>query len=478
MSSSGLDWYIVVKTIKGRRYHYRQKTWREGKHVRTRSQYIGPVGGDAVRFNGFRDLTIGTVESLKGKSTVFKQFVSDLTNSPDLKQAEREVVRDTLAAEEDVVDVKHFTNCVRDRLLPLTVSVLEEHSETETTHVARFARVSLAPELRGNIARYAEHIFQSPIDTTAGELHFSEAGADKYFAHSRIEDMADGQTRRIVEVQSDLFQKGRLELEPDIGKTYLLTEEEVQAALLRGEKVFALEQNIMTSDVVLGRQIESPDDLSTLYEGYVGEAHDKSNLNRLKPYRNTWYERVIQEEIKKAAKDGKTRVQIPTGETAMRIEGLIKQDDKWETVGKAGGDTCLSRAPGHMKIGNEVYNGVCYWIITDVFGNGKFQALERDVYITAQRMKSGELTERDRRHLREGNMTREEYGAALANTAETFDISGRADTSNPIYRFYEREVSKHITGKFGARRVKDACGVEWWEIEIDRQLAGRPVFAF
>ena len=38
-----MDWYIVIKTIKGRRYRYRQKTWREGKRVRTRSEYIGPA---------------------------------------------------------------------------------------------------------------------------------------------------------------------------------------------------------------------------------------------------------------------------------------------------------------------------------------------------------------------------------------------------------------------------------------------------
>jgi antirestriction protein ArdC len=38
-----MDWYIVIKTINGRRYYYRQKTWRDGKRVRTLSQYIGPV---------------------------------------------------------------------------------------------------------------------------------------------------------------------------------------------------------------------------------------------------------------------------------------------------------------------------------------------------------------------------------------------------------------------------------------------------
>jgi antirestriction protein ArdC len=44
-----MDWYVVIKTIKGRRYYYRQKTWREGTHVRTQSQYIGPVDGGEVK---------------------------------------------------------------------------------------------------------------------------------------------------------------------------------------------------------------------------------------------------------------------------------------------------------------------------------------------------------------------------------------------------------------------------------------------
>ena len=37
--------YIVVKTVKGRQYLYEQRTWREGKRVRTESRYLGPLGG-------------------------------------------------------------------------------------------------------------------------------------------------------------------------------------------------------------------------------------------------------------------------------------------------------------------------------------------------------------------------------------------------------------------------------------------------
>jgi hypothetical protein len=42
-----VGWYTVVKTIKGHRYEYLQRTWREGKKVRTESRYHRPSRGDA-----------------------------------------------------------------------------------------------------------------------------------------------------------------------------------------------------------------------------------------------------------------------------------------------------------------------------------------------------------------------------------------------------------------------------------------------
>jgi hypothetical protein len=39
-----MGWYRVIKTVKGRRYEYLQRSWREGKKVRTESRYIGPAG--------------------------------------------------------------------------------------------------------------------------------------------------------------------------------------------------------------------------------------------------------------------------------------------------------------------------------------------------------------------------------------------------------------------------------------------------
>lgn len=37
--------YIIIKTIKGRRYRYLQRSWRDGKKVWTQAISLGPAGG-------------------------------------------------------------------------------------------------------------------------------------------------------------------------------------------------------------------------------------------------------------------------------------------------------------------------------------------------------------------------------------------------------------------------------------------------
>jgi hypothetical protein len=44
-----MGWYQVIKTIRGHRYLYEQRTWREGKRVRTQSRYVGPVQDSVAR---------------------------------------------------------------------------------------------------------------------------------------------------------------------------------------------------------------------------------------------------------------------------------------------------------------------------------------------------------------------------------------------------------------------------------------------
>lgn len=50
-------------------------------------------------FKGFTDLSTKLLEKLKGRTTVSRQFIEDLSNSPDLKQPERDLIRRVLGEE-------------------------------------------------------------------------------------------------------------------------------------------------------------------------------------------------------------------------------------------------------------------------------------------------------------------------------------------------------------------------------------------
>lgn len=54
------------------------------------------VNRGAQTFEGFDDLSTKLLEKLKGRTTVSRQFIEDLSNSPDLKQAERDLIRRVL----------------------------------------------------------------------------------------------------------------------------------------------------------------------------------------------------------------------------------------------------------------------------------------------------------------------------------------------------------------------------------------------
>ena len=63
--------------------------------------------------------------------------------------------------------------------------------------------------------------------------------------------------------------------------------------------------------------------------------------------------------------------------------------------------------------------------------------------------------------------------------SETFDISGKVDTSNPIFKFYEKEIQKYLKRlRPEMQRITDKQGVDWFEIGITKQDLKAPIEAF
>jgi len=448
------------------------------KGVQEATEKARPIVVDA--FQGFSDLSTKILEKLKGKTKVSKQFISDLTNSPDLKQAERDLIRNQLSDEADVVDVPGFANRVKTELLPLKVKSSDYMSgidaygnpKVRLGFESRYENITLPDEVRGKVKNYRENIYESPIKTSAGQNHFG-GKSDSYFGHTRIEDMADNRTRRVIEVQSDLYQKGNLEREAT--NKFLLGEKDILAPkeLERFKKYMNegrrnLPENEHRDFYKLEEKVRKGKDAI--------EAGRNTELSKLAQYNDpTAHFRMIREEVKKAAQDGKTKLQFPTGETAMKIEGL-GDTATWriDTPSHIVRDSSLL-SPDNMKVGQEVFTGLNdNWIITDVLGDGKFKAMPKEHFNSFAESKGvTNLTGQDLISYAEKHGTPNFWGSK-----EQFDISGRVDQNNPIYKFYEKEVGRYLKNKYGAQLVTDAQGVKWWEVPVSKEQANSPVEAF
>lgn len=408
-------------------------------------------------------LSLKTLDRLGNRETVSKQFISDLTNMGDIKQVERDVIRDALEGEGNTVDVDAFRKKVNDQLLPLTVSGDIASGET----LQRYEHVALPDELRGNVTDYTERVYESPIATSAGDIHFGsspmgdEGGIQNYFGHTRIEDMADYETRRVIEVQSDLYQKGRLERESMAGD---LIQRRIQQ--LEDEGMYP-NQAIAQVDV-------------EIQKGFL--KNREAEVKKLKQYNDpTAHFRMVREEVRQAAYDDKTKLQFPTGETAMKIEGL-GENSTWVTQvqTKIGDNTYpedlflgreIEPKVGmeiQMTVGENTYTRAEsdeFWIITDVLGEGKFKAVPKRIADAFEKRDQNSIFNHD---------TIVDYNRAK----ETFDISGKVDQNNPIYKFYEKELGRYLKSRYNATRVKDSNGVEWYEVSVSPEAAKAPVEAF
>ncbi len=410
------------------------------RDVKTGKMNIIPNKQGGFISTGYKEtgnLTTKILQKLEGKTEVSKQFISDLTNSGDLKQVERDLIRSILETEKGAkVNVQDFADKVKAELLPLNVKSSDVINAKAKDHYAsnymvnegdfssKYENIALPKELRGNVANYKENIYQSPIATSAGNTHF-QYNTKNYFGHTRIEDMADNSTRRVIEVQSDLYQKGNLEK----------------------EKVVAGVKNPITR------------------EGKSMTAARAKEVSKLEQYSNpTAHFRMVREEIKQAAIDNKTKLQFPTGETAMKIEGLGDSPTTWIDITNKDSRPAFDNwrdlpeiTPDTLKVGKpiEMSNQPGEWIITDVLGDGKFKAIQK---------------------------TATEKYANLSDipnsSKETFDISGKVDTSNPIYKFYEKDLGNYLRNNFKGQVITDKKGVKWVEVPVTKDMATKPVTAF
>ena len=331
-----------------------------------------------------------------------------------------------------MINLSKIAAKVESQLVPITPTPVKS---------PRWAGSQGTPIYTGD-GKYGEIVYQSPIKTSAGDVHFSEKYSEgqyhggkgkesfpNYFSHVRYEDMANGHIRKIVEIQFDLRKTWEAELRSLKTRQGSAISADMVARKKELEKLLAYKSN-------------EP----------LGEF------------------RTFREEVKRAAKDGKDTILIPSGETAMKIEGLGQEGRggmggwfHFEERGRA-----LRLLPNDLRVGGEIAQGGAgtdRWIITDILGDGKFKAMPKE-----------SMGEDQLRRLANG----ERIWAAHNNPLEeTFDISGKIDTQHFVYKLNEEAIPREAR-KMGLEiqgKIKVDTG-EWWKILIPKERARLPVEAF
>jgi len=469
------------------------------------------------------DLTTKILKDLEGKKTVSKQYIIDSLKRDGVKQSEKDVINAVLPQFEGAtISVAEFAEKVKAELLPL-----ERKKVGEGKNLSKYESIALPDKLRGNVSNYSENIYASPIKTSAGNVHFggSKAG-ENYFGHTRIEDMAD-KTRRVIEVQSDLYQKGGVEKESNSVYTGNFSANITPAENIEYNKLRALEDEYRYNNPDKIKLAEVEKKMRAIQIKGEGARKQKqlerqSELSKLSQYNDpTAHFRMIREEIRRASLDGKTTLQFPTGETAMKIEGLgstnqwgdVELSSKLVDENPSIGISRLQREarliPENLKVGKEVNDGTGKWIITDVLEDGKFKAVDK-FYVDTQPknwefevdksvegktswMAINKVTNRReftefipskkqealdflKRRVGADNpdISLQEIGS---RHGEQFDISGKVDTNNPIYKFYEKEVAKYLRNNYQAETITDDKGITWYEVKLKDEHKGA-VIAF
>src|SRR4051812_7820746 len=92
-------------------------------------------------YKGEKLLTIATLEKLRNRRTVSKQFISELSKNQRIKQAERDVIQRSLSRFPDgaQVPIKKFATEVKKELVPIKAYNYRD----------RHSRRTLSPSLRG-----------------------------------------------------------------------------------------------------------------------------------------------------------------------------------------------------------------------------------------------------------------------------------------------------------------------------------------
>lgn len=242
-------------------------------------------------------------------------------------------------------------------------------------------------------------------------------------------------TRRILEVQSDLFQKGRDREE--LTKTEYIVTQDV------GNEVI--------------EYLSTKEDFKAKPENNVKGNQFLQLLNKDNNWVNFFTKSIIQD----SAKKGYEKVLFPSGDTASKVEGHTtleqfkkEKEDRIKELEKGMDDYNYELSPNNYF----EENGKYYWedIEASQFGEEPVKEITKEIY---DKGKKGELQREATK--REINQLKQEL--------ERVEGPEGFGALRPIYNFYENTMSNVLKKQgYQPKLVTDEYGNTWNEVTIDQ----------
>jgi hypothetical protein len=201
---------------------------------------------------------------------------------------------------------------------------------------------------------------------------YVDIGKKGLFGHVRVWDTEDskkengiGNIRYIAEIQSDAFQNiERITDRNEKFFEYYKTEKEALDAFKKNNVgVYIIDEDGSE------RLAEEESEIKNAFEynlqvGYEKTKPDTAEEKQFMQYKNTWFERIIREEIRRAAMDGKHKLRFPTPYTISKIEGYLGEEGQIPE-GTQPGDSIEYGGDNYvLLIDNNEYNGENSGIVT------------------------------------------------------------------------------------------------------------------
>lgn len=319
------------------------------------------------------------------------------------------------------------------------------------------ATPAIAPSIQGHAQFSTENgigWFRSDDETVGSTLedyvveHEGWGGVSSYT--QKYEGSSGGtstKTRRILEMQSDLFQKGR-------GKeTLILSQAEAK------EKAEGLD-----FASVFGLPSEKENELRGAKKSIGNEDFDNQNqFLQLLNKDNNWITFFIKSILQDSAKKGYTKVLFPSGDTASKVEGHTTLEEfkkqKQDRIKELENNTIPKWQSIKDNIQPEAYFNMN--MFNSLSEEGKKELIQKEKVKINQEINSfyAEIEQLEQELERvEGP---EGFGAL-----------------KPIYNFYENTVANILNKQYGKENVKqvtDEFGNTWNEITITPEREQQPV---